>query len=158
MRATRRWSKNAVTADLRQRIYAPLRDRTFHSPRGAQRGDQGRCWTQHNAALAFSGCPTHGASCSSRSSSTPWRRCRRTTSRVPPAHPGSDGPVATTITWSAARRPALLQQVPWHLRTRRPLPRTKVKLLYDERTVSIYYDNVRRLVEYQRDRRPGGCS
>ena len=43
--------------------------------------------------------------------------------------------------------------VPWHLRTRDP--RTKVKLLYDERTVSIYYDNVR-LVEYQRDRRPGG--
>ena len=43
--------------------------------------------------------------------------------------------------------------VPHHLRTRDP--RTKVKLRYDERTVSIYYDNVR-IVEYQRDRRPGG--
>ena len=43
--------------------------------------------------------------------------------------------------------------VPWQLRTRDP--RTKVKLLYDERTVSIYYDNVR-LAEYRRDRRPGG--
>ena len=40
----------------------------------------------------------------------------------------------------------------WQLRTRDP--RTKVKLLYDERSVSIYYDNVR-IAEYQRDRRPG---
>ena len=37
--------------------------------------------------------------------------------------------------------------VPWQLRTRDP--RTKVKLLYDERTVSIYYDNMR-LAEYRR--------
>ena len=43
--------------------------------------------------------------------------------------------------------------VPWQLRTRDP--HTKVKLLYDERTVSIYYDNVR-IAEYQRDRRPDG--
>ena len=44
--------------------------------------------------------------------------------------------------------------VPWHLHTRDPRTKVKLKLLYDERTVSICYDNVR-LVEYQRDRRRG---
>ena len=43
--------------------------------------------------------------------------------------------------------------VPWSLRTREP--KTRVKLLYDERLVSIYYDNVR-IVVYNRDRTPNG--
>jgi len=43
--------------------------------------------------------------------------------------------------------------VPWRLRTRDP--RTTVKLLFDERSVEIYYDNLR-IAEFQRDRSPGG--
>lgn len=43
--------------------------------------------------------------------------------------------------------------VPWRLRTREPS--TTVKLLFDERTVEIYYDNVR-IAEFQRDRSLGG--
>ena len=107
----------------------------------------GRCWSSTTGA-AFSGCPTHGASCSSRSSGTPWRRCRRTTSRC-----------SRPAKWVQFNYHVELREdrhhysVPWQLRTRDP--RTKVKLLYDERTVSIYYDNVR-LAEYRRDRRPGG--
>ena len=43
--------------------------------------------------------------------------------------------------------------VPYYLRTRDP--KTEVKMVYDERVVSIYYQNVR-VVAHQRDRSPNG--
>jgi hypothetical protein len=44
--------------------------------------------------------------------------------------------------------------VPHYLR-RREEPKTKVKLVYDDRVVAIYYDN-QRVAQYHRNRTPGG--
>jgi transposase len=44
--------------------------------------------------------------------------------------------------------------VPWYL-YRPQRPKTKVKLVYDERVVAIYYDNVR-IAQHLRDRTPNG--
>lgn len=43
--------------------------------------------------------------------------------------------------------------VPYYLRRRGQ--KTKVKVIYDERTVAIYYDNIR-VAQHKRDRTPGG--
>lgn len=45
--------------------------------------------------------------------------------------------------------------VPWYLY--RNQPKTKVKMVYDERVVAIYYDNVR-IAQHQRDRKPNKYS
>jgi transposase len=45
--------------------------------------------------------------------------------------------------------------VPFYLRTREP--KTEVKVVYDERTVAIYYQNVR-VAQHRRDRTPNGYS
>jgi transposase len=45
--------------------------------------------------------------------------------------------------------------VPYYLRTRDP--KTEVKIVYDERVVAIYYQNVR-VAQHQRDRSPNGYS
>ena len=43
--------------------------------------------------------------------------------------------------------------VPWRLYTKEP--KRKVKLIYDERVVAIYYDNLR-VAQHRRDRKPNG--
>ena len=138
--------ENAVRLTY-QRIYAPLRDRTFHSldePGAAIRP----LLEQHNAR---------------RFQRLPYSRRELFEQIEQPALaplPAHHFPLQQTREVTVQfnyhvelREDRHYYSVPWRLRTRDP--RTTVKLLYDERTVSIYYDNLR-IVEYQRDRRPGG--
>ena len=138
--------ENAVRL-IYQRIYAPLRDRTFHS------------LDELNAAIR----PLLEQHNARRFQRLPYSRRelfeqieRHTLKPLPQHHFPLQQIREVTVQFNyhvELREDRHYYSVPWHLRTRDP--RTKVKLLYDERTVSIHYDNVR-LVEYQRDRRPGG--
>ena len=130
-----------------QRIYAPLRDRTFHS------------LEELNAAIM----PLLEQHNGRRFQRLPYSRRelfeqieQHTLAPLPAYHFPLQQTREVTVQFNyhvELRADRHHYSVPWQLRTRDP--RTKVKLLYDERTVSIYYDNVR-LAEYQRDRRPGG--
>ena len=138
--------ENAVRLSY-QRIYAPLRDRTFHS------------LEQLNAAI-WELLEEHNAR---RFQRLPYSRRelfeqieRHALAPLPAHHFPLQQTREVTVQFNyhvELREDRHHYSVPWQLRTRDP--RTKVKLLYDERTVSVYYDNVR-IVEYQRDRRPGG--
>ena len=138
--------ENAVRL-IYQRIYAPLRDRTFHS------------LDELNAAIR----PLLEQHNARRFQRLPYSRRelfeqieRHTLKPLPRHHFPLQQIREVTVQFNyhvELREDRHYYSVPWHLRTRDP--RTKVKLLYDERTVSIHYDNVR-LVEYQRDRRAGG--
>ena len=129
-----------------QRIYAPLRDRTFHS------------LDELNAAIR----PLLEQHNGRRFQRLPYSRRELFEQIEQPALaplPQHHFPLQQTREVTVGfnyhvelREDRHHYSVPWQLRTRDP--RTKVKLLYDERSVSIYYDNVR-IVEYQRDRRPG---
>ena len=138
--------ENAVRLTY-QRIYAPLRDRTFHSL-DELNAAIGPLLEQHNGR---------------RFQRLPYSRRelfeqieRHTLAPLPAHHFPLQQTREVTVQFNyhvELREDRHHYSVPWQLRTRDP--RTKVKLLYDERTVSIYYDNVR-LAEYRRDRRPGG--
>ena len=138
--------ENAVRLSY-QRIYAPLRDRTFHS------------LEQLNAAI-WELLEEHNAR---RFQRLPYSRRelfeqieKHALAPLPAHHFPLQQTREATVQFNyhvELREDRHHYIVPWQLRTRDP--RTKVKLLYDERSVSVYYDNVR-LVEYQRDRRPGG--
>ena len=138
--------ENAVRLTY-QRIYAPLRDRTFHSL-DELNAAIGPLLEQHNGR---------------RFQRLPYSRRelfeqieRHTLAPLPAYHFPLQQTREVTVQFNyhvELREDRHHYSVPWQLRTRDP--RTKVKLLYDERTVSIYYDNVR-LAEYRRDRRPGG--
>ena len=138
--------ENAVRLSY-QRIYAPLRDRTFHS------------LEQLNAAI-WELLEEHNAR---RFQRLPYSRRelfeqieKHALAPLPAHHFPLQQTREATVQFNyhvELREDRHHYSVPWQLRTRDP--RTKVKLLYDERSVSVYYDNVR-LVEYQRDRRPGG--
>ena len=137
--------ENAVRLTY-QRIYAPLRDRAFHS------------LDELNAAIR----PLLEQHNGRRFQRLPYSRRelfeqieRHTLAPLPQHHFPLQQTREVTVQFNyhiELREDRHHYSVPWQLRTRDP--RTKVKLLYDERTVSIYYDNVR-LAEYQRDRRPG---
>ena len=137
--------ENAVRLTY-QRIYAPLRDRTFHSIE------------ELNAAIR----PLLEQHNRRRFQRLPYSRRELFEQIEQPALaplPQHHFPLQQTREVTVGfnyhvelREDRHHYSVPWQLRTRDP--RTKVKLLYDERTVTIYYDNVR-IVEYQRDRRPG---
>ena len=128
-----------------QRIYAPLRDRTFHS------------LEELNAAIR----PLLEEHNRRRFQRLPYSRWelfeqieRHTLAPLPPYHFPLQQIREVTVGFNyhvELREDRHHYSVPWQLRTRDP--RTKVKLLYDERTVSIYYDNVR-IAEYRRDRHP----
>ena len=138
--------ENAVRL-VYQRIYAPLRDRTFHS------------LEELNAAIR----PLLEEHNRRRFQRLPYSRRelfeqieRHTLAPLPPYHFPLQQIREVTVGFNyhvELREDRHHYSVPWQLRTRDP--RTKVKLLYDERTVSIYYDNVR-IAEYRRDRHPGG--
>ena len=70
--------ENAVRL-VYQRIYASLRDRTFHSLDELNAAIN-PLLEQHNRRR-FQRLPIRAMSCSSRLSGTPWRRCLGTTSR-----------------------------------------------------------------------------
>ena len=137
--------ENAVRLTC-QRIYAPLRDRTFHS------------LEELNAAIR----PLLEQHNRRRFQRLPYSRRELFEQIEQPALtplPQHQFPLQQTREVTVGfnyhvelREDRHHYSVPWQLRTRDP--RTKVKLRYDERTVSIYYDNVR-IAEYQRDRRPG---
>ena len=130
-----------------QRIYAPLRDRTFHSIEDLNAAIR-PLLEQHNGRR-FQRLPY-----SRRELFEQIEQAVLTT--LPVHHFPLQQIREVTVGFNyhvELREDRHHYSVPHHLRTRDP--RTKVKLLYDERTVSIYYDNVR-IVEYQRDRRPGG--
>ena len=137
--------ENAVRLTY-QRIYAPLRDRTFHSL-DELNAAIGPLLEQHNGR---------------RFQRLPYSRRelfeqieRHTLAPLPQHHFPLQQTREVTVQFNyhiELREDRHHYSVPWQLRSRDP--RTKVKLLYDERTVSIYYDNVR-LAEYRRDRRPG---
>ena len=138
--------ENAVRLTY-QRIYAPLRDRTFHSL-DELNAAIGPLLEQHNGR---------------RFQRLPYSRRelfeqieRHTLAPLPAYHFPLQQTREVTVQFNyhvELREDRHHYSVPWQLRTRDP--RTKVKLLYDERTVSIYYDNVR-AAEYPSDRRPGG--
>ena len=130
--------ENAVRLTY-QRIYAPLRDRTFHSL-DELNAAIGPLLEQHNGR---------------RVQRLPYSRRelfeqieRHTLAPLPAHHFPLQQTREVTVQFNyhvELREDRHHYSVPWQLRTRDP--RTKVKLLYDERTVSIYYDNVR-LAEY----------
>ena len=116
-----------------QRIYAPLRDRTFHS------------LDELNAAIM----PLLEQHNRRRFQRLPYSRRelfeqieRHTLAPLPAHHFPLQQTREVTVQFNyhvELREDRHHYSVPHHLRTRDP--RTKVKLLYDERTVSIYYDN-----------------
>ena len=113
-----------------QRIYAPLRDRTFHSL-DELNAAIGPLLEQHNGR---------------RFQRLPYSRRelfeqieRHTLAPLPAHHFPLQQTREVTVQFNyhvELREDRHHYSVPWQLRTRDP--RTKVKLLYDERTVSIY--------------------
>ena len=132
-----------------QCIYAPLRDRTFHS------------LEELNAAIR----PLLEEHNRHRFQRLPYSRWelfeqieRHALAPLPPYHFPLQQIREVTVGFNyhvELREDRHHYSVHWQLRTRDP--RTKVKLLYDERTVSIYYDNVR-IAEYRRDRHPDAAA
>ena len=95
-----------------------------------------------------SGCPSAGGNCSSVSSGRPSTASGGALRDE--EHPDGHVGINYHVELSADRH---YYSVPYYLRTRDP--KTKVKFVYDERVVAIYYENVR-VAQHQRDRTPNG--
>ena len=130
-----------------QRIYAPLRNRTFFSLQELNEA----IWElleQHNNRR-FSRLPY--------SRRELFERVERGALRSLPSEPYR----LKTSRWATVGVNYHVElpedrhyySVPYYLYTSDP--RTKVRMIYDERVVALYYDNVR-IVQYHRDRTPNG--
>ena len=134
--------ENAVKL-IYQRVYAPLRDRTFYSLDELNEA----IWDlleQHN--------------------NTPFQRLkitrrelfeeveRQSLKRLPPERYPLKQFRNLKVQFNyhvELREDRHYYSVPWQLKGER------VRVIYDDRNVAIYYDNIR-IVQYQRDRTPGG--
>jgi hypothetical protein len=141
-------AENAVRL-VYQRIYAPLRDRTFYSLRELNEA----IWQRleiHNSQ------PLQRLNISRREL---FEKTERSTLKPLPAE---RFPLKNTK-WLTVqfnhhvelREDRHYYSVPHYLY--RKEPKTKVKVVYDDRVVAIYYDNIR-IAQHRRDRRPNEYS
>jgi transposase len=137
-------AENAVKL-VYQRIYAPLRDRIFYSLEELNEAISERLEEHNNT-------PLQRLDLSRREL---FEQIEREALRPLPAekYPLKHiKEVTVGINYHVElREDRHYYSVPYYLRKRSP--KTVVKMIWDERTVSIYYQNVR-LVEHKRDRRP----
>jgi transposase len=138
--------ENAVRL-VYQRIYAPLRNRTFYS------------LEELNAAI-WELLEEHNSKNLQRMPISRRELFERTERSALTPLPAERFAMKSTK-WATVgfnyhvelREDLHYYSVPYYLY--RKEPKTKVKLVFDERIVSIYYDNVR-IVQYRRDRTPNG--
>ena len=130
-----------------QRIYAPLRNQTFFSLQELNEAIQEQLEEHNNK-------PFQRLSVSRRELFESTER-----SALTPL-PAERFPMKTTK-WATVqfnyhvelREDRHYYSVPYYLYKKEP--KTKVKIVFDDRIVAIYYDNVR-IVQYRRDRTPNG--